>query len=400
MLSQGWVLNKFYDNAEIISDKITPEEMNGNYQKYIGLDNIERDTGNLINFSETDGAFIKSDKFKFTEDDILYGKLRPYLNKVFLPNFKGICSTDILVIRPIKGKIIREFLAIYMRHPDFVNYANQRTVGANLPRVNPKEILNSEIPVPPIKIQRKIVAIIEQLETTKQLRSQADKLITQLIISVFFKMFGDPILNTGHWEINKLEHLIRDKKDITCGPFGSQLKISEYVDNGVPVLGIENIDKDRFIYASPKYITEKKYLDLLQFSVKSGDVIISRAGTVGRTCIVPDNISKAVIGSNLLKVTLDKDKILPEFFSVALNYMPSLSQEIMNNAPGGSYAFLNTKKLKAIEIITPPIDKQNHFSKIYNECKEISIKSNYYKKEEDNLINCVLSNAFTGELVV
>ncbi len=74
--------------------------MRGEFQNYIGLENIESNTGQLVNFSETSGDGIKSNKFQFTKEHILYGKLRPYLNKVYLPNFTGVCSTDIIPIKP------------------------------------------------------------------------------------------------------------------------------------------------------------------------------------------------------------------------------------------------------------------------------------------------------------
>ena len=145
-LPDGWKLVKFKKVAEIDNRTISPDEMKGKFQNYIGLENIESNTGQLVNFSETLGDDIKSNKFQFTEEHILYGKLRPYLNKVYLPDFAGVCSTDIIPIKPDSDLLIREFLGYFLRTPEFVSTINTKATGANLPRVSPNALLDVYIP--------------------------------------------------------------------------------------------------------------------------------------------------------------------------------------------------------------------------------------------------------------
>jgi hypothetical protein len=88
---------------------------------------------------------LKSNKFIFDSECLLYGKLRPYLNKIAIPNFKGICSTDILPIKPLKDKANRIYLSYLLRNKYFVQFAKDRSVGANLPRLRNKKIINVQL---------------------------------------------------------------------------------------------------------------------------------------------------------------------------------------------------------------------------------------------------------------
>src|SRR5574337_361920 len=107
-IPKGWKLENLGDVFEQITDQWKPA-LNYNKINYIGLENIESDSGKLIQFEPTESLEIKSSKNKFSSYDVLYGKLRPYLNKVCLPDFDGICSTDIVVLRP-RENILRKYL--------------------------------------------------------------------------------------------------------------------------------------------------------------------------------------------------------------------------------------------------------------------------------------------------
>jgi type I restriction enzyme S subunit len=126
--------------------------------KYVGLEHIEKDTGN-ISFAVADG--VKSTKSVFKCGDILYGKLRPYLNKHGIVDFDGVCSTDILVFNAIEGD--NRLYDFYFSLPHFIEYAVSNSKGINLPRVSEKVILEIPFPMSPQDEQSRIVARIESL---------------------------------------------------------------------------------------------------------------------------------------------------------------------------------------------------------------------------------------------
>ena len=102
---------------------IVPES--GVSYKYLGLEHIEQQTGRILDPPETDGSSIQSQKYLFTPSHVLYGKLRPNLNKVAIPDFAGVCSTDILPLA-VRRNALPEYVAFFLRSPDFVHHAVNR----------------------------------------------------------------------------------------------------------------------------------------------------------------------------------------------------------------------------------------------------------------------------------
>ena len=159
------LLNSYSKKAvsEFCSIAIEKDNPQSNPEKeyiYIGLEHIESNTGKIILNTEI-GRNILSTKNKFKKGDILYGKLRPYLNKVAEPNFDGICSTDILVLKTGVPSLLKYAL----RSDDFVKQTSDLMGGISLPRIKPKDFLNQKISFPPISEQKKIAAEIEKVET-------------------------------------------------------------------------------------------------------------------------------------------------------------------------------------------------------------------------------------------
>ena len=129
---------------------------------YVGLQNITQDSGQLTGDVVIDEpANIKSLKNVFCPDDILYGRLRPNLNKVWIADRKGICSTDIFVIRPLDCRVVPSLYAHVFRSGYFNDAVLRQINGAQLPRVGWQSFANLEIPLPPLRVQQAIVAEIE-----------------------------------------------------------------------------------------------------------------------------------------------------------------------------------------------------------------------------------------------
>lgn len=184
----GWEKVPFKNLFQQGKKSIKPEHI-AEGQKYIGLEHIEKETGDILEVVELAENELKSNKFWFNEEYVLYGKLRPYLNKVASPNFEGICSTDIIPFKPIENKSNKSFLIYLMKGKWFVNYANERTSGANLPRVSPKDILKFQTINPPIKLQTLFAQKIANIEAQKALARQELKESEDLFNCLLQKAF-------------------------------------------------------------------------------------------------------------------------------------------------------------------------------------------------------------------
>lgn len=112
----------------------------------------------------------------FHAGDVLYGKLRPYLDKVIVANVRGYCTTEIIPIRTY-GFIEPNYLRIALKRPSFIEYANRKSYGRTLPRLGTEDARNALFPLPPLAEQRRIVAKVDLLMTL------VDELETQLAAS-------------------------------------------------------------------------------------------------------------------------------------------------------------------------------------------------------------------------
>jgi len=159
-LPQGWVWTSLGGITEPSKEKVNPQEIQK--MPYIGLEHIEKDTGRLLDFGYSDE--VRSTKAVFHRGDLLYGKLRPYLNKVHIADFDGVCSTDILVF-PKSPYVSNRYLLYRLLSGDFVRYANLNVSGVQHPRANFKTLSQFPVALPPSAEQQRIVARIEELFT-------------------------------------------------------------------------------------------------------------------------------------------------------------------------------------------------------------------------------------------
>lgn len=168
------------------NEKIKPSEYPEVSLNNIGLAEIEPNTGRLLPFEPSLGANIKSEKNVFYSGDLLYGRLRPYLNKVHIASFNGICSTEILVLKP---QIPANILKYIMLHEDFVKSTEKLMTGNNLPRISQTNLLKLEIPIPEESKIQKISKLIEEceheIEFTKKEIEKYDEELKELVNSLY-----------------------------------------------------------------------------------------------------------------------------------------------------------------------------------------------------------------------
>jgi type I restriction enzyme S subunit len=147
--------------VKLLGDVSQFDKMQGVHRglPYVGLEHIESDTGRFIGSYEPLAA--KSSTFRFTTDHILYGRLRPYLNKAFAPDFEGHCSTEIFPIKP-SPELSREYLLYWFLADQTKERINATCTGARMPRADMNEVLEFEIPVPPLPEQERIVGILDE----------------------------------------------------------------------------------------------------------------------------------------------------------------------------------------------------------------------------------------------
>lgn len=140
----------------LVNDKVESKQST---QRYLGMECVESWSGRILD-AETDAEGLAC---RFIEGDILFGKLRPYLAKVTIAPFKGICSTEFLVYRVLSGKT--DYYRYVLASAGFIDLINSSTYGAKMPRANPAFIGNQLLPVPPVGVQTAIATFLDRKTT-------------------------------------------------------------------------------------------------------------------------------------------------------------------------------------------------------------------------------------------
>ena len=362
---------------------------------YLGLEHIESG-GKILGAKPVDEGELASSKFKFTASHVLYGKLRPYLAKIACPDFTGICSTDILPILP-GPDLERRFLCYFLRQPSMVDYANSRAAGANLPRLSPTALAGFEIPLPPLAEQRRIAEVLDRAEALRAKRRAALAQLDSLTQSLFLDLFGDPA--SQGWAMTDIAGVVNAADgSIRTGPFGSQLLHSEFTDEGIAVLGIDNAVANEFRWSERRFISEAKYRQLKRYTVRPGDVLITIMGTCGRCAVVPDDIPPAINTKHLCCITLDPAKCLPIFLHAYFLRHPIALKYLNQTAKGAIMSGLNMGLIKGMPVPLPPIPLQREFARRVTAVEALKTAQRASLAELDALFATLQHRAFRGEL--
>ena len=162
----GWSVLSFDDFATIDTHMTNDFESIADWP-HIGIDSIESETGVISGYRTVAEDGVRSGKYPFSERHIIYSKIRPNLNKVALPNFRGVCSADAYPILPTEGVCNREYLAFVMRSKLFLDHVLPLSGRAQMPKVNKNAVRSFAMPVPPYGLQQEFAAFVQQVDKLK-----------------------------------------------------------------------------------------------------------------------------------------------------------------------------------------------------------------------------------------
>lgn len=259
--------------------------------------------------------------------------------------------------------------------------------------------------IPPLDEQFRIVARIEELF------SELDKAIDTLkTTKEQLEVYRQAVLKDAFDNAQAMcerftpieELLVTDRKGMSTGPFGTMLKKHEHKTTGVPMLGIENIDSGKFIDGNKIFVTPEKAAELKSFALKSGDIIISRSGTVGELCVVPPRMEGALLSTNLMRVSLDCQKVLPEYFIYLFQSKGIVLDQVKELCKGSTRIFLNQTILKQIQFPIPNVHEQlqiiNTIESRLTFCDNIEKTVDTALAQADAMRQSILKQAFDGTL--
>lgn len=348
------------------------------------------------------GSEIGSSKIIVQPNDVLLSKIIPHIKRCWVvPQRNGlrqIGSGEWIVFRDNRfyPQFLKHVLTSEIFHKQFMNTV--AGVGGSLVRARPAAVAEINIPLPPLKEQKHIATILDKADSIRRKRQQAIKLADEFLRAAFLEMFGDPVINPKGFNRRFIKEFYVDEKNGTkCGPFGSALKKDEYRESGIPVWNMDNISLVGDFFDDPKlWVAEEKFNDLASYSVINGDVIISRAGTVGKMGVVRTKHEKSLLSTNLIRVRFNS-KLKPEFFVALMTYCKGRVGRL-KVGPDGAFTHMNTGIIDSIEFPYPPVDLQEKFLAIVNRTKTQILKNVVFQNKIDETHSAISQRAFSMQL--
>lgn len=360
----------------------------------LSLEDIESTTGRVLARSQCKVGELGSSKCSFDSRHVLYSKLRPYLNKVVLPDEPGVGTSELIPILPDRDLLDREYLAFYLRSPSFVGFANANTRGANLPRIAMSELWSHEVPAPiSLSEQRRIVGRIneclsrvDEIENLREAQwDEAAQLPDALIDALIDEKWDNILLGEVASDVRN-GWSGKDKQD--ADPV-RVLKLSCVHNRHI------DINESKAVRVPPAITTD--------FLIKRDDVFVVRGNgsphLVGRSAISDQDEENVIFNDLLIRIRF-RENMSPAFANVVFHSRMVREQILATAKTAAGIWKINQQHLAALKIPVPSIADQERLVELASTALAgaRTLKNDIQQCESQKLREAILRKAFAGEL--
>ena len=379
-----WPTVKLGDVCEEIRERISTDVIS--LETYITTDNMLKSCGG-VRVAESLPPNTSLVRYKI--GDVLLSNIRPYLKKLWRATCDGGCSSDVIVFRSSRGDLDSNYLYQVLSQEAFFDYVMQNVSGTKMPRGKREWIKDFTFPLPPLEVQREIVAKVEAgLKEADGLVAHFKRLAA--LADDTFKAELDETFSTLNAPTVKLGDVCK----FVRGPFGGALKKEIFQLSGYAIY-----EQQHAIYQTLEiryFIDTQKYEELKRFSVSPGEMIVSCSGTIGKTFVIPPNAPQGIINQALLKLTPYE---WVDIFYLQYFFNNTISRELNNISRGGAIKNVPpVSELKTIPIPLPSLDIQRaivaRLEGVKARCEQLKGWAERGLKAAEALRKAVLAEAF------
>ena len=393
---------------------------------YIDISAVDRQAKRITTPQQLLGRDAPSRARKLVRTgDTLVSMTRPNLNAVALVSaeFDGqIASTGFDVLRT--AGLEPRWIAYLVRTSAFVEAMSALVQGALYPAVKAKDVRAFTAPLAPLREQQRIAdkldTVLARVDACRDRLARVAPLLKRFRQSVLAAATSGLLTEDWRAELSLADAadalpgtpysatamgslLSGTRTPLKTGPFGTLLSKAEHVEQGIEVVGIENIDRGKFVLGSKIRITPEKALELAAYDLLPGDVIISRSGTVGEVCVVPQGLGALRFSTNIIRVVLDEGLVSPNYFVYLFIGCSEVLRQVDDLCKGSTRAFLNQTILNAITYPIPCREEQNEIGQrvetLFAFADRLEARITQARTSVDRLTPSLLAKAFRGELV-
>lgn len=349
---------------------------------------VESNTGHIYERLYVPFDKIGTSTIAFDTNNVLYSKLRPYLNKVVIPDCPGYATSEMLPLKPNKNYITREYLTYFLRSPKFVAYINEKTSGAKMPRANSSDLKSVEIECPTLENQRHITSEFDRIISIVRLRQQQLQKLDELVKARFVEMFGDPVQNSLKWVTKSLLEMGYCKNGVNFHSGDSGIEIH--------CLGVGDF-KDYSVVDGTDYLPtislseEPPEESMLQ----DGDIVFVRSNgnkaLVGRCLVVYPHNTPTTYSGFCIRYRLTSDEVNTSYLLRVLK-ADSMRKKMIGR--GANIQNLNQKTLATLNIPIPPMELQEQFAEFVNQTDKSKIAVQKALDEAQLLFDSLMQKYF------
>ena len=390
-LPDTWILRHLGSELSRRDERVNPAKSKAESFLFVGLENIESHTGRLVGVGA--GVDAKSTKNIFYPGDILYGKLRPNLNKVHLAETTGLCSTDIWVLKP-SALIDSAYATYFLRSNNVVSRTTALATGANLPRVSAAAFDTIPLPLPTLTEQRHIVSILNQAAALRRLRADTLAQSQDLVPALFRQMFGDMQTAPEQFEVVSFEKIVSETQlGLVRGAneMGDDLPYPYVRMDAILGDGSLDLRKIRMVDATDK--------EVRSYSLAKDDFLFNTRNSrelVGKTALF-DGEGTYLYNNNIMRVRFD-ETVDPYYVNQYFQTVMAKRELEMRKSGTTSVVAIYWKNLKKLPVVRPSLLLQQEFGKKLKQIRAFKEKQTKSLREIEDLYYALLAQAFTGKL--
>lgn len=381
--------------AEVITvERTAASEAECRSLPYVGLEHIERDTGQFTADFHRTPEMLLATKYRFTPRHVLYGKLRPNLNKTTLPDFDGVCTTEILPLLPQSQTLDRGYLFGVLLSKRFVKWASNSVSGANLPRLDPDRLLEYEVELPDLSKQRSLAEKLSQADRLRRARRYALELTDTFLPAAFLELFGCLHENDKNWSFVQLEESAEIVSGVAKGQRYGDAKTLE-----VPYLRVANV-QDGYLDLSEIKTIRVPPREVESLRLQAGDVVMTEGGDfdkLGRGAIWSGGVTDCIHQNHIFRVRLNRSALKPRFFAAFLRSSFAKSYFLRCSKQTTNLASINMTQLRATPTPLPPLPLQEKFSAMVEGVDRLRAAQKEALRHAEHLFASLLDRAFKGD---
>ncbi|MGJ7507064.1 restriction endonuclease subunit S [Variovorax sp. GT1P44] len=294
--------------------------------------------------------------------DVLVSTVRPNLNAVALvpESLDGeVASTAFCVLRATP-RVLPEYLYFFVRSNRFIRSVCKLATGALYPAVSDARILDQKLPLPDLQAQRRIVDVLLCAQRVIRLRHDIREKTAQMVPALFFDMFGDAATHPKGWPVVPLGSLLK------LNPQNGLYKHKSAYGAGTPIVRIDSFRDGEL--SDPAHIKRLQVNgdEIRRYGLAEGDIVVNRVNSpehLGKSVLIPALAEPTVFESNMMRLVLDRERVLPRYVFAALQTHRTRQHFQLHAKRAINQASLNQQDLKSLPVMLPPMEKQIGFAR-------------------------------------